>query len=637
MLVSKWRRESGERTSWVGAMMVGSMMSAGLLVGRPLVWTLLPLAVVVVVLGSGCPGSKSTRCGDTVCPVGKECDLAHHQCVDPLQLIVCVGEVDGALCTVGEASGHCDLEVCILSRCGDGVKDDVEACDDGNRVSGDGCSENCEIERCGNGVLDPGEVCDDDNMTSGDGCSADCLSREICGNGIADSAAGEECDCGDVAGEVPAGCSGVNADLPGATCRTDCSLSICGDGIVDPDEECDQGSANSDTEPDACRTNCDQPSCGDGVCDLTTGDLSSCRSDCPGWSLVAPGGQHTCALLETGSIWCWGRNDHGQLGEGSLIDSMVPVRVQGISDAIDVDSGWAHTCAVLSSGMVQCWGMGNSGRLGDGGLTDKTTPVQVTNLSGAVQVAVGQDHTCARRSSGGVMCWGRNDYGELGDGSLDNWHDVPVEVSNLTGIIDISAGTNHSCAVKNDGFPWCWGRNTSGQCGDGTTTSPRREPVRAAPNWAGGFTLIAAGNAHSCAISGEAFLCWGDNGYGQLGDGTTTDRPAADNIPPNNWAAVAAFWWDNGTCGIKIDGTAWCWGSNYYGQLGDGSTTDRHVPVQVSNISGVKSIGLARSHACAVLQADDSIWCWGENDYGQLGDETTTNSSSPVRIPFVAE
>src|SRR5205809_1909445 len=243
---------------------------------------------------------------------------------------------------------------------------------------------------------------------------------------------------------------------------------------------------------------------------------------------VAARGYHSCALLGDGTVRCWGRNVDGQLGDGTVADpatgppgSSTPVQVSGITGAAAVIAGGYHTCALFADGTAQCWGRNDDGQLGDGTFTRSSTPVRVGGLTGAAAVTGGFYHTCALLGDGTVQCWGRNAEGQLGDGSSIGTR-APTRVIGITGALAVSGGFQHTCALLSDGTVQCWGRNAEGQLGDGTTTSSST-PVRV-----GGVTgavAVSAGILHTCALLANGTVkCWGavGNGFGQLGNGATT-------------------------------------------------------------------------------------------------------------------
>jgi len=343
---------------------------------------------------------------------------------------------------------------------------------------------------------------------------------------------------------------------------------------------------------------------------------------------IAAGSDHSLAIKSDGSVWAWGYNGNGQLGDGTDTDRYTPVQVSGLSGVVAVAAGSNHSLAVKDDGSVWAWGNNYYGQLGDGTWIDRDAPVQVSGLSGVVAVAAGSYHSLAVKDDGSVWAWGYNGDGQLGDGTWID-RDAPVQVSGLSGVVAVAARSYHSLAVKDDGSVWAWGNNYWGQLGDGTTTM-RNTPVQAAG--LSSVVAVATGRYHSLALKDDGSVwAWGNNLYGQLGDGTT-----ANSMTPVQAAglsgvvAVAAGY--SHSLAVKDDGSVWAWGNNGYGQLGDGTTTMRNTPVQVSGLSGAAAIAAGYSHSLAVI-GDGSVWAWGANDEGgQLGDGTTINRYTPVAV-----
>jgi len=353
-------------------------------------------------------------------------------------------------------------------------------------------------------------------------------------------------------------------------------------------------------------------------------------------SLVATGFRHSCAITAGGALWCWGYNESGALGDGTVANRPTPVTVASLGTGVTGVAAGGHTCAVTAAGAAWCWGSNGYGQVGDGTYTQRTTPTAVTGLgSGVAAVAAGYLHSCALTSAGAVRCWGYNGYGQLGDGTTTN-SATPVAVSSLSsGVAAIAAGDQHSCALTSAGAVLCWGANSQGQLGDGTTTG-RSTPV-AVSSLGSDVSVITAGSYHTCALTnGGALWCWGGNYSGQVGDGTTDTRltPVAVSGLGSGVVKVSAGAYS--TCALLSGGGLRCWGANESGQLGDGTRTTRRTPTAVIGLdSGVALVSGGTSHACAVRETG-SVSCWGANGYGQLGDAVATHRPTPVAVAGLA-
>lgn len=349
-------------------------------------------------------------------------------------------------------------------------------------------------------------------------------------------------------------------------------------------------------------------------------------------NMISVDGNHSCALTATGGVKCWGWNQYGQLGDGTTISRYVPANVSGLtSGVIGISAGGYHTCALMSGGGVKCWGLNSSGQLGAGTTNQSTTPVDVLGLTDVKAISAGRNHTCALTNSGGVKCWGWNTAGQLGDGTNTN-KTTPVDVLGLTsGVIAISAGDMHTCAVTQTGGVKCWGSNYIGQLGDGTYTD-RNTPVNVS-GLSSGVSAVAGGYQHTCALMNSGGVkCWGYNEFGQLGDGTFVTRLTPIDVLGLSSGVSAITTGYYHTCALMNTGEAKCWGKNEFGQVGDGTATDRFTAVDVSGLSsGVLAISGGGKHTCALLNSGE-VKCWGNNENGQVGVTTSAISTTPVDV-----
>lgn len=337
-------------------------------------------------------------------------------------------------------------------------------------------------------------------------------------------------------------------------------------------------------------------------------------------------------LRPDGTVWSWGTNNRGQLGDGTTLQRNTPVRVMGLDHIESIAAANRHSVALKTDGTVWAWGGNDYGQLGDGSFTDRYTPVQVVGLTGVVAISTGGGQSLALKQDGTVWAWGNNSSGSLGDGTTTH-RNTPVQVVGLTGVVAIAAGDGASLAVRNDGTAWSWGDNTSGQLGDGTTN------MSTTPVQVSGLTdviAVAGGNAHSMALKKDGTVwAWGSNSNGALGDGTSLQHTTPVQVLGLSGMTTI----DAGgslSLALKQDGTLWAWGLNVWGQLGDGTTTQRSTPVQVTGLSGVTAISAGVFHSLALKQ-DNSAWAWGYNGSGELGDGTTNQRSSPGLVhPAIA-
>jgi alpha-tubulin suppressor-like RCC1 family protein len=407
-----------------------------------------------------------------------------------------------------------------------------------------------------------------------------------------------------------------------------------------------------------------------------------------GATTIGAGNSHSCALLSGGGVMCWGQNTYGQLGDDTMVSSPI---AQGSSPGVNpigVAAGWGHSCELFPDGTVQCWGDNGYGELGQGiyggtfaspvpvsGLNSATgisgsyaatcallpdqtvkcwgygygqSPVAISGVSGAVSISASGSswsHACAVLATGKVSCWGDNSWGQLGNGSstppgANQGSTTAVPVSNISNAIAVAAHAHGTCALLSNGTVQCWGANVAGELGTGTTTGPNtcfppyNWPCSTIPAPAvsglGNVVAIAAGDGDFvCALlSNGTVSCWGDNSNGQLGDGTTTPRPAPVAVSGLTGATAVAAGQEH-SCALVSGGTVQCWGSNTSGQLGNGKMSNSLVPVGVAALSGAMTISAGNSHSCALLSGGGSR-CWGDNTYGQLGNRAAGSSPIPV-------
>jgi alpha-tubulin suppressor-like RCC1 family protein len=367
-----------------------------------------------------------------------------------------------------------------------------------------------------------------------------------------------------------------------------------------------------------CVQSCDAGyvACGGGCC-APTAAMS-----------LASGDYTTCVVTYSGAVQCWGGNDDGQLGNGTTLPSSVPGTVSGWSSGITaVAVGYMHTCALTSAGGVQCLGFNNTQQLGTNGNTDSWVPLNVPGLPSSIKaIGVGHDNSLAVASDGSAWGWGYNSSGQLGVFSGSK-----AIVGLSTGVTAMDGGDRSTCVLTSAGGVKCLGSNAHGQLGNNTTTDST-SPVDV---WTltSGVTAIALGSYHACAIaSGGAAKCWGANASGQLGNGSTSESRIPASVSGLSSGVRSISGGTGHTCAVVDGGGVMCWGLNSHGQLGNNSTANSSVPVPVSGISsGATAVAVGQWHSCA-LMSGGHVMCWGYNQDGELGNNSTSESHVPVAV-----
>ena len=343
---------------------------------------------------------------------------------------------------------------------------------------------------------------------------------------------------------------------------------------------------------------------------------------------IVAGGLHSCMVSADGHAYCWGGNDHGQLGNGAGTRATAPSLVGSDQKFIALAAGLSHSCGLTRDGVAWCWGENDHGQLGDRSTTPRTVPVRVVDSRGFRSVVTGASHSCGLDGSGTAWCWGANSHGQLGDSTTRDAN-APVPVAGARRFTTIAAGWNFTCGLDPDGHAFCWGDDGAGELGDNASGTDRRVPFPVSGGLA--FVSITAGNAHACAVTaqGDAY-CWGQNAAGQLGDGTTSNHDTPARVKSTTkFTSITAG--GVHTCGVATGGDAFCWGKNTYGQLGDGGTTDHAQPTAVAGAHAFASLRAFGSHTCGATVSGEAF-CWGYNLDGQLGDGTRTHRTRPVYI-----
>jgi alpha-tubulin suppressor-like RCC1 family protein len=342
----------------------------------------------------------------------------------------------------------------------------------------------------------------------------------------------------------------------------------------------------------------------------------------PATGAVSAGAVYTVALKNDGTVWAWGLNSRGQLGDGTTTQRVMPVQVNGLAGVVAVASGDNHTLALKSDGTVWSWGSSDYGQLGDDTWEQSNSPVQVSGLTDVIAISAGATHSMALKSDGTVWGWGSNGWGELGDGTTDD-QAIPVQVSGLTNVVAIAAGTSRTIALKSDGTVWTWGSDDFSEYG-----------YIEVPTQVDGLTTIAGiaiADYHAVALKNDGTVwAWGGNYYGQLGNGTTTD--SASPVQVSGLSGVVAVAANNRyTVALKSDGNLWAWGTTPSGLFGNTANIDKTLPTQTSGAANIVSFAAGRADIVAVRN-DGAVLVWGSYSYGQVADGNIGRRSYPVQV-----
>lgn len=492
-------------------------------------------------------------------------------------------------------------------------------------------------DRFGDATVAPTLACDPPEGYVEDGRDCDDTRADV-RPGLTDVCDGLDNDCRDGVDTEP-GATDLCGIVPSGT--TACVAGRCAVVCPAPRADCDGAYANgceSDTTADA--DHC-------GACGVACGLGGACAAGaCDGVRQLAAGATHAFLLRGSGVLVSWGSGAEGELGTGTLATTYSPEIVRtlpalsGVAAGATFSCGWrVSTSSGLSFGDQWCWGRNDRGQLGEGSRTSSALPRRVATrfLTMDMRVSTGGDHACRwTRSAAGsfVDCWGANSWGQLGQGGAPGTPAellVPTEVSPPSGFVwasGLAAGRTHTCAVGADQRVACWGLNGSGQV-DGTVASMM---VTAPTIVAGvsGVRQISVGSAHSCAVRVDGTVwCWGRNLEGQLGRGTSTFSETAGPVPGLSGAVEVASGY-RFACARLDDGTVRCWGDGHFGQLGDGTGTSRRAPAAVTGIDDATHLTLGEYSTC-VVRASGRVWCWGYNADGELADGTAAHRSVPVQ------
>jgi alpha-tubulin suppressor-like RCC1 family protein len=563
--------------------------------------------------------------------------------------------------TVCDGSGHC-----VAAACTDNVKDGKEtdvdcgggppcqACGDGlactansdcvSKVCGGTTNMTCQQPSCSDTVQNGKETdvdcggpcpkCDDKKKCQSD---ADCINGN-CNGGVCISCMDNvkngletDIDCG---GPSCSACGlGMGCHVP-ADCKAGpngmvtCFNNTCG-------FNCAPGFADCDTTV-GCETDITTPAhC--GSCTDTCGSICK-NGTCNDPVQIAGGYEHNCAVLKDGSVFCWGQNNGGEVGDGTTVNRPAPVKVTlpapataiaagGLYTALGTLGYTAHSCALLTNSSIACWGDNVYGSLGANDNAVHAMPVVAQATTNFSQVSVGGGTTCAVDAFNGLWCWGMNNFGQVGNGTnipLSMMTGVLKPVSVLSAVTRVAVGGQHTCAIKTDGKLYCWGQNTFGQLGDGTTTSTNA-PGTAVPGLTGVIDVLATRRT-TCARTATDVYCWGFNGGGEVGNGSTT-TPVLSPTKVMGLTGVTELALGQDTVGAITPAGVYMWGVDAQGEFGDGNTTAAvSTPTLIPGLANIAHLTMGFTSTCAITTTGQAL-CWGDNLIGECGNGSQNNNA----------
>lgn len=352
---------------------------------------------------------------------------------------------------------------------------------------------------------------------------------------------------------------------------------------------------------------------------------------------ISMGVGYSSAITEFGSLYTWGDNEYGQLGDGTTADKYVPTLINSFDGekVIAVDLGQDHSAAITETGKLYTWGHNQHGQLGNGNTYNRTTPTLIDSFNGekVIAISLGGYTSAAITESGKLYMWGENDYGQLGNGlTIDRSFPLWINRFNGEKIVTVSLGSGHSSAITESGKLYTWGDNDFGQLGDGTTVE--KHTPRLIDRFNGEKVIaVSLGVEHSAAIteSGKLYT-WGYNYYGQLGNGSTDERHIPTCIISGKKVVDVSLGWAHSAALIE-SGELYTWGSNSEGKLGDGTTIPKHYPILIDMFGGEKVVAISISdHHSAAITETGKLYTWGNNFYGQLGIGPTSSRSVPTNV-----